>query len=137
MLRIPRHLPSILALASILLVGIAVETSAQQGPPTNQICANDELFTGVNAPRDLPNSGKFDTIYVLGSGLASVADAAPGDPDYNGGRWEVHIVTWNTIAPTQFTNSDQVEAAAAAGQISISGVVRRFECPLIPVRGNH
>ena len=102
----------------------------------NDRYANDELFTGVNAPRDLPNQGTFDTIYVLGSGLASVADAGPGDPDYNGGRWEVHVVTWNTIEPTQFTNDEQVEAAAAAGQITISDVVRRFECPLVPIRGN-
>jgi hypothetical protein len=135
-LRIARQLALGFGLASIAFFGAAVETSAQQGPPTNRIYANDELFTGVNAPRDLPNSGKFDTIYVLGPGLASVADAAPGDPDYNGGRWEVRVVTWNTIAPTQFTNSDQVEAAAVAGQISIGDVVRRFECPLIPMRGN-
>lgn len=115
----------------------AVRATAQQGgPPTNMIYANDELFTGVNAPRDLPPHGKFDTIYVLGSGLASVADAAPGDRDFNGGRWEVRPVTWNTISPTQFTNDEQVEAAAAAGQITIGEIVRRFECPLVPMRGN-
>lgn len=121
---------------ALLVVGLPVPATAQQGgPPANQIYANDELFTGVNAPRDLPNQGEFDTIYVLGSGLASVADAGPGDPDYNGGRWEVHLVTWNTVEPTQFTNDEQVEAAAAAGQITISDVVRRFECPLVPMRG--
>jgi hypothetical protein len=38
---------------------------------------------------------------------------------------------WLTISPTQFTNAGQVEAAAAAGQISIGEVVKRFECPLI------
>jgi hypothetical protein len=123
-------------LATLLLLGFSSSGFAQQGPPTNQIYANDELFTGVNAPRDLPNHGKFDAIYVLGPGLMAVADAAPGDRDYNGGRWEVYQVTWNTITPTQFTNSDQVDAAAAAGQISIGNVVRRFECPLIPIRGN-
>lgn len=126
-------------LGAILLLnlGLAAAASAQQGgPPTNRIYANDELFTGVNAPRDLPDQGKFDTIYVLGNGLAAVSDAGPGDPDYNGGRWEVRFVTWNTIAPTQFTNDEQVEAAAAAGQITIGDVARRFECPLVPMRGN-
>lgn len=128
---------SILLGVAILLLFIATQAPAQQGgPPTNMIYANDELFTGVNAPRDLPPQGKFDTIYVLGNGLASVADAAPGDPDYNGGRWEVRLVTWNTIGPTQFTNDEQVEAAAAAGQITIGEIVRRFECPLVPMRGN-
>ena len=136
MTRRPR--PPLVSLGVLLLLAIAVTVPAlaQQGPPTNQIYANDELFTGVNAPRDLPAKGAFDTIYVLGPGLMAVADAAPGDPDYNGGRWEVRMVTWNTIAPTQFTNDEQVEAAAAAGQITIGDVVRRFECPLIPKRGN-
>ena len=126
----------LLAAVLLTLASVTTATAQQGGPPANRIYANDELFTGVNAPRDLPNQGEFDTIYVLGSGLASVADAGPGDPDYNGGRWEVRIITWNTIEPTQFTNDEQVEAAAAAGQITISDVVRRFECPLVPMRGN-
>jgi hypothetical protein len=134
---ITRFRAALLGTALTLVLGAAQTAHAQQGgPPANRIYANDELFTGVNAPRDLPNQGTFDTIYVLGEGLASVADAGPGDPDYNGGRWEVHLVTWNTIEPTQFTNDEQVEAAAAAGQITIGDVVRRFECPLVPMRGN-
>jgi hypothetical protein len=135
MSRIPRFRATLLG-AALLLALLASAQAQQEGPPANRIYANDELFTGVNAPRDLPNRGTFDTIYVLGSGLASVADAGPGDPSYNGGRWEVHMVTWNTIEPTQFTNDEQVEAAAAAGQITIGDVVRRFECPLVPMRGN-
>ena len=89
MSRITRFRAALLGAALTLALGAPLTTHAQQGgPPTNRIYANDELFTGVNAPRDLPNQGKFDTIYVLGSGLASVADAGPGDPDFNGGRWE-------------------------------------------------
>jgi hypothetical protein len=115
-------------------LGFALPAGAGQGPPTNRIYANDELFTGVNAPRDLPDQGTFDTIYVLGPGLMPVADAAPGDTDYNGGRWEVRLVTWVSISPQQLTNDSQVAAAAAAGQITIGDVVRRFECPMIPLR---
>ncbi len=137
MFRSKHRLPWPVAALFVLVVGLTLPALAQQGPPTNRIYANDELFTGVNAPRDLPSHGKFDTIYVLGPGLMAVADAAPGDVDYNGGRWEVRPVTWKTIAPTQFTNSEQVEAAVAAGQITIGDVIRRFECPLIPMRGNH
>jgi hypothetical protein len=136
MLQIPRHLALGLGLACVLLVGAAAGTSAQVGPPMNRIYANGELFTGITAPRDLPNNGKFDTIYVLGNGFYAVSEAAPGDQDYNGGRWEARIVTWNSIPPTQFKSADQIESAAAAGQISIGEVVRRFECPLIPLRGN-
>ncbi len=124
------------SLAALFLLLLAATAGAQVGPPNFETYANDELFSGVLTPRDLPNHGKFDTIYVLGDGLKPVSDAAPGDQDYNGGRWEVRPVTWLTISPQQFTNAGQVHAAATAGQIRIGEVVRRFECPLIPRRGN-
>ena len=136
MFRTPPRLNLLFVVAQILVISVIGLAAAQQGPPTNRIYANDELFTGVNAPRDLPKHGTFDAIYVLGSDLMAVADAAPGDRDYNGGRWEVRLVTWVSIPPRQFTNDRQIDAAAAAGQITIGDVVRRFECPLIPMRGN-
>ena len=135
MIQIKSDFWTTLGLVATLLLGTAAAALAQQGPPTNRIYANDELFTGVNAPGDLPNQGRFDTIYVLGPGLMAVADAAPGDRDYNGGRWEVRPITWLTISPLQFTNDAQIAMAAAAGKIAIGDVVRRFECPLIPMRG--
>jgi hypothetical protein len=99
------------------------------------IYAHDNVYKTVATPADLPEQGRFDQIYVLGSGLAAVADAAPGDREYNGGRWEVHFVEWITISPTQFTNAEDLQAAADRGEITIGPVVRRFECPLIPDRG--
>lgn len=51
--------------------------------------------------------------------------------DYNGGQWEVRLVTFATIQPMQFTNVEDVRNAEAQGQVSFSEVVRRFECPLI------
>jgi len=101
------------------------------GPPGGTIYAHDVAYQTVGTPTDLPNRGQFDTIYVLGGELANVSDAAPGDMDFNGGRWEVRPITWLTIDPVQFTNAEQVDAAADAGQISIGDVVKRFECPLI------
>lgn len=119
-----------LALGVLALGSVA---DAQPGPPGGAIYASDQLFQTVGTPADLPAHGKFDTIYALGGDLINVAEAAPGEPGFNGGRWEVRPVTFLTIAPTQFTNAEDVEAAAAAGQISIGEVVRRFECPLIPI----
>ena len=105
---------------------------AKLGPPSGKIYANDRLFRTIATPANLPNHGKFDTIYVLGDNLANVADAAPGDMEFNGGRWEVRMVEFLTIAPRQFTNATDLKAAAMRGEISIGPVVRRFECPLIP-----
>jgi hypothetical protein len=122
-----------LALGAALLVA-APAAHAQAGPPGGGIYAHDELFRVVATPRDLPPNGMFDTIYVLGSGWMNVSNAGPGDPAYNGGRWEVRLITWSGMSPTQFTNAEQILQAAAAGQIQIGDVVRRFECPLIRTR---
>jgi hypothetical protein len=71
----------------------------------------------------------------LGDGLANVAEAKPGDRDFNGGRWMVLPVTWHT-APVQLTSAEQVEAYADQGWLTIAGTpVREFECPVIPVGG--
>ena len=42
-------------------------------------------------------------------------------------------MTFVSIAPTQFTNAEQILTVAQAGQISIGPIVKRFECPLIPI----
>jgi hypothetical protein len=127
-----RILPICLALAASLLTAFAVSVPAQVGPPGGAIYASDRLFRTVGTPTDLPERGKFNTIYTFSGGLASVADVAPGESGYRGGRWEVHEVTFVNIAPTQFTNDEDLLAAAAAGEVSIGPVIRRFECPLIP-----
>lgn len=124
----------IVTLTILSALAISSVAFAQLGPPGGTIYANDRMFQTVATPADLPNQGNFDTIYVLGHGLANVADAAPGDMAFNGGRWEVRLVEFLTIAPTQFTNADDLKAAAMRGEISIGSVVKRFECPLIPKR---
>jgi hypothetical protein len=124
----------VLSLIAAVMVLSSVTFAEKLGPPGGMFYANDQLFRTIGTPTDLPNHGKFDTIYVLGGELAPVSDAAPGDMEYNGGRWEVRMVQFLTIAPTQFTNSDDLEAAAGRGEISIGPVVKRFVCPLIKAR---
>ncbi len=120
-------------LVMTFLVAITGAAVAQQGPPSNMIYAHDVLYTGVNTPTDLPNHGLFNAIYPLGAGLKAVSEAAPGEAGYRGGRWEVHPITFLTIAPRQFTNAEDILAAAGRGEVRIGGVVKRFECPLIPI----
>jgi len=120
--------------AVLLLVGMGLAAAAvvyAGGPPGGTIYAHDVAYRTVGTPTNLPNNGKFDTIYVLGGDLANVADAAPGDMEFNGGRWEVRPISWVKISPTQFTNAEQVAAAANSGDITIGDVVKRFECPMI------
>ena len=120
-----------LATLALMTLGFAGKVSAQIGPPGGTIYAHDEAYRTVATPTNLPPHGKFDTIYVLGDGLAPVSDAAPGDMNYNGGRWEVRLVTFVSIAPMQFTNAEDIMAAADSGDIEIGDVAARFVCPLI------
>jgi hypothetical protein len=120
-----------LGCALVLLSLCTLPASSKVGPPAGMIYANDVLFKTVGTPTELPDRGQFDALYQLGDGFAAVAEAGPGDRGFNGGCWEVHEVTFVNIAPRQFTNEADLLAAAAAGDVTISDVVRRFECPLI------
>lgn len=125
---------SILATAATVLLVITAAVPAalaQIGPPGGTIYAHDEAYETVATPTDLPPHGRFDTIYVLGDGLAPVSDAAPGDRAYNGGRWEVRMVTFTGGSPMQYTNAEDVLAAQSNGDVEIGDVVARFVCPLI------
>ncbi len=111
------------------------------------------LYRTVATPTDLSGTGapdaSFDTIYDIDQG-PNVATAAPGDPDYNGGRWQVHAVVFGSEMAYQaavaavdlnhnglIDTAGEVEAAIAAGHATDNGVVASFVCPVIPPRGPH
>ncbi len=129
-------------LASALLLSLAATAVAAGGPPKIGFYVDGALYRTVGTPTDFSRTGapahSFDRIYVLGSGLMNVAEAKPGDRDYNGGRWMVLPVAWAAGAtPTQLVSAEQVEAYAAAGMLAIASTpVKLFECPVIPVQGS-
>lgn len=125
--------------AATMLLTVAVSSVAAGGPPSLAFYVDGERYRTVGTPTDFSRTGapasSFDRIYALGDGLANVAEAKPGDRDFNGGRWMVLPVTWHT-APVQLTSAEQVEAYADAGWLTIAATpVREFECPVIPVGG--
>lgn len=129
------------AAAAALLHSIAASAVAAGGPPQIGFYVDGATYRTVGTPTDFSRTRapahSFDRIFVLGDGLLNVAEAKPGDRDYNGGRWMVLPVTWAAGAtPVQLTSAEQVEAYAAAGMLTIAGSpVNLFECPVIPVGG--
>ena len=108
------------------------------------------LYRTVNTPTDLSATGApghaWDTIYDFGGVQANVATAAPGDPGYNGGRWQVHALSFPSGYDAALTTGDldgdgvldsaaEVDAALGAGTALDTGVVKQFVCPVIPVPG--
>ena len=123
-------LRQLLTLAVVPLAALAFAMPARAdgnslGPPAGTIYAFDVAYRTVATPTSLPAQGPTDTIYVFPdcATCASVSEAAPGHPGYNGGRWrvvEAHGIT------SQLTNADDV--VAAASELVDTGI--RFVCPL-------
>jgi hypothetical protein len=131
---------AIVGAAALAVVALAVSAlsvtapSASAGQPEGQhgavafiqVYAHDTLYGSVVAPNSLPDKGKFDELYVFpGTEFTIVSDAAPGDRDYNGGRWHVNLVMGAT---EQFTNAEDVLTSG----LTIVSTEMRFSCPLLP-----
>jgi hypothetical protein len=124
--------------AAAMLLSIAATSVAAGGPPSLAFYVDGVRYRTVGTPTDFTQTGApagtYDAIYGLGNGLANVAEAAPGDRDFNGGRWMVFPVTWLTT-PVQLTSAEAVQAYANAGMLTISATpALMFECPVIPAR---
>ncbi|MBD0348114.1 MAG: hypothetical protein ICV59_03095 [Thermoleophilia bacterium] len=111
--------------AALMLAAPAIADGNSLGPPGGTIYAFDVAYRTVATPTSLPPKGPTDTIYVFPDCLAcaSVSEAAPGHPGYNGGRWRV-VQAWGIT--TQLTNAADVLDAASA--LTDTGI--RFVCPL-------
>lgn len=130
-----------IALTTALLGSIvAAGTVAAGGPPGVGFYVDGHLYRTVGTPTDFSGTGapahSYDRIFVLGGDLTNVAEAKPGDRDFNGGRWMVTPVDWKAVTPTQVTDADELIAMEAEGLIAFGDPVKYFECPVIPLPGN-
>lgn len=139
---------TILAIAALSLLAIPMAASAGVSGPAFYV--DGELYRTVGTPTDLSGTGaplhSFDVIYSI-NGQPNLATAAPGDPGFNGGRWHVHaigftdyasaVATYDTNGSGDFDSASEVEAALTAGAATDNGVVKSFECPVIPVPPGH
>jgi hypothetical protein len=147
-----RRAPILLAVAAFLSVGAASALAAGSGGVTGPaIYVNGSLYRTVGTPTDFSRTGaplsSFETIFNLGGFQPNVAVAAPGDPGFRGGRWQVHAIAYNssyaaTLAAHDANRSGSLDSAAeveaaladpGAGGATDHGVVKLFECPVIAV----
>jgi hypothetical protein len=103
-------------------------------------------YRTVGTPNDLSRTGgplhSFDTIYDFGGAQLNVATAAPGDRDYDGGRWRVHGLSFPSGYAAALAAGDidgdgvldsdsELGVAVAEGTAVDVGVVKSFTCPVI------
>ena len=144
------RLAAVLAVAALATAGSALAGSAGVTGPAFYV--DGTLYRTVNTPTDLLPTGapphSFDTIYALAGQPFNVATAAPGDRDYNGGRWMVHDIHFNTswaatVAAHDANGSGDLDSEAEVvaaltdagpGGATDAGVVKEFVCPVIKLR---
>lgn len=132
----------IIALTFVLALLIVAAVPAFAGAPNfgAAIYADDEAW-GTKGTTSLPapngnNNQAYDGLFKFPGGeiegQLAVAEAAPGNPNYNGGRWIEYIVTWNGT-PELVTSYAQLMALELAGDVTITGTGNYFQCPLLPM----
>lgn len=109
------------------------------------IYADGETW-GTKGTTDLPaptenNRQAYDGLFKFANGGVEgqlpVAEAAPGNPHYNGGRWIEYTVTWtNEAEAVLVTSYAQLHALKEAGAVTIAEVEpgHYFQCPLLPTK---
>lgn len=143
------------ALALTLTVAAARPALAGNGAIRAQeaLWANGETYDTILTPTSFtsPPAQSTDVLYNFGmsglEGQRGVAESAPGDPDYNGGRWDVKMVVFTEqglgahdpdgdgIIDFELTRAEEVLSHEQLGHIVIMDTDIYFECPLLRSRG--
>jgi hypothetical protein len=143
------------ALLSLVMVGTLAGTAwANPGQPNfGPALYGDGEIWGTKAAAEIPapngrNTRSFDKLFVIINGAPGqlpVAEAAPGNPAYNGGRWITHTAMWTEAGmdshdPLPVLRSyEEVQFHQTLGHLAIAqgspspAVPSYFECPLLPV----
>jgi hypothetical protein len=136
------------AFAAVAFLPLATAAAGAGGVTGPAFYVDGVLYRTVGTPTDLSGTGapahSFDTIYnFFGAQRYNVATAAPGDPGFNGGRWQVHRVTFPNYAAAlaahdadgsgDFDGAAEVQAALADGTAIDQGIVREFVCTVVRI----
>ena len=146
-----------LILITLLTMAFAVPAFAAPGKPNfvPALWADGRTWgtkgAAILPPANAKNVQSFDKLFIITNsnnpdGQMPVAEAAPGNPNYNGGRWYTHTVEWTEagfmahgVVPVLTSYADlmlhyqlghlSIQAGSPAG-----GPPEFFECPLLPVK---
>ncbi len=151
-----------LAVALVLALGLLVAAPAFAAPAqapgqpsfAPSVFADGQVF-GTKFTTELPppngrDDQSYDGLYAFtnsnASGQLSVSEAGPGNPSYNGGRWQVYSATWTPegfaahggTVPVLRSYAEILDQISL-GYLSITlgppagGPPPYFQCPLLPL----
>ena len=138
----------------LILLFVSSVFAAQAIRVSGALWANDELFDTILTDTSfyLPPAQSTDVLYnFMMSGLGgqrSVSESAPGDRNFNGGRWSVKVVVFTEagkavhdpdrdgVVNFELTNADEVLTHHSLGHLDIMDTSIYFECPLLKMKNN-
>ncbi len=147
------------AVGMMLVLGLGLAPPASAGATIEfggGFWADGIMWGSVVTPAILPSNAplsSFDKFFVTTNsnnpmGQLPVADAGPGNPVYNGGRWATFTVTWTPAGFAAHGGTVPVLTSLAdimfhqgLGHLTVvqgspaGGPPAYFECPLIPISG--
>jgi len=134
---------TIISMVFALMVWVTSFSVLAAGPDffNPAIFADGEAWA-TKGVADLPppnehNHQSFDKLFSItngANGQLPVAEAAPGNPNYNGGRWDLQLVTWFITNPPIVMSYDMIEWHFNNGDLMITSGNSYFECPLLPLK---
>jgi hypothetical protein len=136
----------------ITVAALALAAPAHAGVSGPAFWIDGSLYRTVATPTDLSGTGApastYDAIYDFGGEQQNVAEAKPGDTDFNGGRWAVHELAFPAGYDAALTSGDangngvidstaELELAFAASTAVDTGtILRRFVCTVNRIPAN-
>lgn len=142
----------VLALTAATAAGVGLAAPAHAGVSGPAFWIDGQLYRTVATPTDLSGTGApastFDAIYSFGGAQRNVAEAKPGDRDFNGGRWAVHALAFpsgyaaalasgDANGNGQIDSTDELDLAFADGSAGDTGtILRMFVCTVNRIPAN-
>jgi hypothetical protein len=147
-----------IALFALAAIAYATPSFALPGKPgfVGSLWGDGKLWsskaTAIIPAPNAHNLQSYDMLFVIVNSNAEggqfpVAEAAPGNPDFNSGRWFVQTAWWTEAGLAAYgtvpviTSYSQLLEEYALGNVDFApgspegGPPPYFQCPLLPVKG--
>ena len=110
-------------------------SKADKGLLRTMVWSDGNLYRSVVTPAQFDgDKGNYDKLYAgsFKDGVALISESKPGDQDYNGGRWNLYVAKEGITTKYAMASSDM-----DLDPNDFVAAETYFECPLLPVKGNH
>jgi hypothetical protein len=124
-----------LAACLIATAGLFAALPAGATASKGQLFHDGSVVGTVVTPAPIAAGSGTDPFYKVTNGAdgqLGIAGVAPGDGPYDGGSWQVYLVTFNPgVTPYLLTSDEAVAAAQAAGDVTVTrSPDADFRCPI-------